>query len=282
MITVSSIPILRRQLQLWRSERQSIALVPTMGNLHAGHLMLVKQAASVAKRVVVSVFVNPLQFGPSEDYQNYPRTIDADRQRLLRSGADILFTPRVNEMYPNGMEATTRVEVPKISEVLCGAMRPGHFVGVATVVNKLFNIVQPDRALFGEKDYQQLLVIKRMVADLYLPIEIIGVPTVRESDGLAMSSRNGYLNEQQRKLAPQLFKILTEVKAKIKNGEKNFSLLEQQAMTRLTEGGLVPDYVAIRTAQTLEIPSARNRELVILVAARLGPVRLIDNIIFYT
>jgi pantoate--beta-alanine ligase len=281
MITVSSIPILRRQLQLWRTERQSIALVPTMGNLHAGHLSLVKQAASVAKRVIVSVFVNPLQFGPNEDYQNYPRTLDADRQRLLRSGADILFTPRATEMYPNGMETTTRIEVPKISEILCGATRPGHFIGVATVVNKLFNVVQPDKALFGEKDYQQLLVIKRMIADLYMPIEIIAVPTVREMDGLAMSSRNSYLNEQQRKLAPYLFKTLSEIKIKIKNGERNFHLLEQQAMDRLTETGFVPDYVAVRTAQSLENPSARSRELVILAAARLGSTRLIDNMIFH-
>lgn len=281
MITVSSIPILRRQLQLWRAERQSIALVPTMGNLHAGHLSLVKQAASVAKRVIVSVFVNPLQFGPNEDYQNYPRTLDADRHRLLRSGADILFTPRATEMYPNGMETTTRIEVPKISEILCGATRPGHFIGVATVVNKLFNVVQPDKALFGEKDYQQLLVIKRMVADLYLPVEIIAVPTVREMDGLAMSSRNSYLNEQQRKLAPYLFKILSEIKTKVKSGEKNFHSLEQQAMARLTETGFVPDYVAIRTAQSLENPSARSRELVVLAAARLGSTRLIDNMIFH-
>jgi pantoate--beta-alanine ligase len=252
-----------------------------MGNLHAGHLSLVKQAASVAKRVIVSVFVNPLQFGPNEDYQNYPRTLDADRHRLLRSGADILFTPRATEMYPNGMETTTRIEVPKISEILCGATRPGHFIGVATVVNKLFNVVQPDKALFGEKDYQQLLVIKRMIADLYMPIEIIAVPTVREMDGLAMSSRNSYLNEQQRKLAPYLFKTLSEIKIKIKNGERNFHLLEQQAMDRLTETGFVPDYVAVRTAQSLENPSARSRELVILAAARLGSTRLIDNMIFH-
>jgi len=281
MITVSSIPILRRQLQLWRAERQSIALVPTMGNLHAGHLSLVKQAASVAKRVIVSVFVNPLQFGPNEDYQNYPRTLDADRHRLLRSGADILFTPRATEMYPNGMETTTRIEVPKMSDILCGATRPGHFIGVATVVNKLFNVVQPDKALFGEKDYQQLLVIKRMVADLYLPVEIIAVPTVREMDGLAMSSRNSYLDEQQRKIAPYLFKTLSEIKIKIKSGERNFHLLEQQAVARLTETGFVPDYVAVRTAQSLENPSARSRELVILAAARLGSTRLIDNMIFH-
>jgi pantoate--beta-alanine ligase len=281
--TISTIPELRAQISEWRSNKQSIALVPTMGNLHAGHLSLVEQALSVAERVVVSIFVNPLQFGVGEDYQTYPRTFEADCEKLEQIGTDLLFTPSVTDIYPAGMEATSYVTVPGLSNVLCGASRPGHFRGVATVVNILFNIVQPDKALFGQKDYQQLVIIKRMVADLFMPIEIIGVPIVREADGLAMSSRNQYLsNAEQRAIAPRLFETIDNIRIQIQSGERNYTLLENEAMQRLADAGFKPDYVAVRQAQTLDLPTAADKDLVILAAAWLGKARLIDNrVVFF-
>ncbi len=273
MKIISTIPDLRAQINEWRSQKKTIALVPTMGNLHAGHLSLVEQA--VADRVVVSIFVNPLQFGVGEDYQTYPRTFEADCEKLEKVGTHLLFTPSMTELYPAGMEATSYVTVPKLSNILCGASRPGHFKGVATVVNILLNIVQPDKALFGEKDYQQLMIIKRMVADLFMPIEIIGVPIVREADGLAMSSRNQYLNAEQRAIAPALWKTID--KMRLESGERNYTSLENQAMQVLAEAGFKPDYVAVRQAQTLELPTAADKNLVILAAAWLGKARLIDN-----
>jgi pantoate--beta-alanine ligase len=281
--TISTIPELRAQISEWRSKKQSIALVPTMGNLHAGHLSLVEQALSVAERVVVSIFVNPLQFGVGEDYQTYPRTFEADCEKLEQIGTDLLFTPSVTDIYPAGMEATSYVTVPGLSNVLCGASRPGHFRGVATVVNILFNIVQPDKALFGQKDYQQLVIIKRMVADLFMPIEIIGVPIVREADGLAMSSRNQYLsNAEQRAIAPRLFQTIDNIRIQIQSGERNYTLLENEAMQRLADAGFKPDYVAVRQAQTLDLPTAADKDLVILAAAWLGKARLIDNrVVFF-
>lgn len=278
MKIISSFPDLRTHLNTWRQAGQTIAFVPTMGNLHAGHINLVKAAQTVANRVVVSIFVNPLQFGPTEDYQSYPRTLEADCEKLKEVHTDLLFTPNVTDIYPQGMEVSTRVEVPQLSDILCGAARPGHFIGVATVVNKLFNIVQPDQALFGEKDYQQLQIIKRMVADLNMPIDIISVPTCRESDGLAMSSRNSYLDTKQRRQAPQLYQILNQLKTQIETGRRNFTQMEIQAISQLTEAGWNPDYVAVCTANSLTLPSLEDKHLVILAAARLGKTRLIDNI----
>lgn len=283
MQSISNISVLRTLLNDWRKNGQTIALVPTMGNLHAGHLSLVEYALTAADRVILSIFVNPLQFGANEDYLQYPRTLDADREQLQKVAklkqvsVDVLFTPTVADLYPRG-QAVTRVIVPELSEMLCGAARPGHFAGVTTVVNILFNIVQPDKALFGEKDYQQLLIIKRMVTDLLLPIEIIGRSTVREADGLAMSSRNSYLSVEQRALAPRLFQVLNDVKRQIEAGTYDFTLLENQASATLNDLGFAPDYVAIRQAYTLAEPKVTDTELVILAAARLGKTRLIDNV----
>lgn len=278
MITEHTVAGLRSRVQRWRNVRQRVALVPTMGNLHAGHLALVKRASQLADRVVVSIFVNPLQFGPKEDFGAYPRTPEADRLQLAVGGADLLFMPEVDEVYPRGTEDVTRVEVPALSDVLDGASRPGHFTGVATVVSKLFNMVQPDVAIFGEKDYQQLLVIRRMSVDLCMPIEIVGHPTVRETDGLAMSSRNQYLTKQERAQAPMLQRVLREVVMALRDGDKDFAALQQRAMQRLEEEGFLPDYVEIRHADTLAPPATADLRLVALGAARLGKARLIDNI----
>jgi pantoate--beta-alanine ligase len=278
MKIISAITELRTDLAPWRQAGQTIALVPTMGNLHAGHINLVKTAFTMADQVVVSIFVNPLQFVAGEDYQTYPRTLEADCEKLRTVSTDLLFTPSVTEIYPTGMAASTSIEVPHLSNLLCGASRPGHFIGVATVVNKLFNIVQPQLALFGEKDYQQLLIIQRMVADLYLPIEIIGVPTYRADDGLALSSRNSYLNPQQRRIAPRLFQILDQMRRQIIAGYQDLTQLESQAIANLTDAGFQPDYVSVRNALTLVIPTVADQDLIILAAAWLGKARLIDNI----
>lgn len=278
MITEHTVAGLRSRVQRWRNVRQRVALVPTMGNLHAGHLALVKRASQLADRVVVSIFVNPLQFGPKEDFGAYPRTPEADRLQLAVGGADLLFMPEVDEVYPRGTEDVTRVEVPALSAVLDGASRPGHFTGVATVVSKLFNMVQPDVAIFGEKDYQQLLVIRRMAVDLCMPIEIVGHPTVRETDGLAMSSRNQYLTKQERTQAPMLQRVLREVVMALRDGDKDFAALQRRAVKRLEEEGFLPDYVEIRHADTLAPPATADLRLVVLGAARLGKARLIDNI----
>jgi pantoate--beta-alanine ligase len=278
MKIMTQIAELRAQISEWRNNKQRIALVPTMGNLHDGHVTLVQQALAIADRVVVSIFVNPLQFGVTEDYQTYPRTLAKDSEKLAQPGVHLLFNPAVTTIYPGGMEATTSIQVPKLSEILCGASRPILFKGVATVVNILFNLIQPDKALFGEKDYQQLLIIKRMVADLFIPIEIIGVPTVREPDGLAMSSRNHYLNSAQRVIAPYLFKILNEMKAEIAAGQREFPGLESEAIESLKQNGFNPDYVSVRCRHDLTIPTPTDKNLIILAAAWLGPARLIDNI----
>lgn len=278
MITEHSVAGLRQRIKRWRDIQQRVALVPTMGNLHAGHLALVKRARQLAERVVVSIFVNPLQFGPKEDFGAYPRTPDADRLQLAAGGVDLLFTPEVEEMYPAGVDAVTRVEVPGLTGVLDGALRPGHFTGVATVVTKLFNMVQPDVAIFGEKDYQQLLVIRRMTTDLCLPVEIVGHPTMREPDGLAMSSRNQYLTRAERSQAPLLQRVLRETSLAIKDGKRDFPELQRQATQRLAEGGFRPDYVEIRHADTLDPAAAGDAHLVVLGAAWLGKARLIDNI----
>jgi pantoate--beta-alanine ligase len=249
-----------------------------MGNLHEGHLDLVRKAKHLCDVVVVSIFVNPLQFGAGEDLDAYPRTLIADKEKLFAEGVQMLYAPTVDEVYPEGMAAQTQVQVPDLSETLCGANRPGHFVGVATVVSKLFNIVQPDVALFGEKDFQQLSVIRKMVRDLCLPIRVVGVATTRAEDGLALSSRNGYLTAAERKIAPRLNEILAECREAIACGFDNFLELETHAKLKLIQAGFEPDYVEIRDARTLREVTKNTEEVAILAAAKLGTPRLIDNV----
>lgn len=268
---------LRGQVRTWRAAGERIGCVPTMGNLHEGHLTLVREARRLAPRVVATIFVNPLQFGPTEDLAAYPRTPEQDQAGLAAAGCDLLFAPTVATMYPGAQQTQTRVEVPGISDLLCGASRPGHFIGVATVVCKLFNMVQPDLALFGEKDFQQLLIIRRMAADLAMPVEVLGVPTVREPDGLAMSSRNGYLTSGERAQAPALYRTLS-VAAEALVAGRPVPQVETEAAAALAVAGLRPDYVSVRRAADLGEPTAADRELVVLAAAYLGRARLIDNL----
>jgi pantoate--beta-alanine ligase len=279
VITIGEVNELRSQVDAWR-RGGNVAFVPTMGNLHAGHLALVKAARELADRVVVSIFVNPMQFGVGEDFDNYPRTLERDSDLLEGEGTDLLFAPSVATMYPKPADQQTRVEVPGISQLLCGASRPGHFVGVATVVCKLFNMVQPDVALFGKKDFQQLMVIRRMAEDLAMPVRVVGVETLRESDGLAMSSRNGYLTSEERAIAPVLYRVLGGMKESLQQGNDDYAGLQAEAMRELKDNGFGPDYIAIRRAGDLTEPEAGESELVILGAAFLGKARLIDNIDF--
>lgn len=279
MITISEVNELRSQVDAWK-RGGNVAFVPTMGNLHAGHLALVKAARELADRVVVSIFVNPMQFGVGEDFDNYPRTLERDTDLLEGEGTDLLFAPSVAAMYPKPPDQQTRVEVPGISQLLCGASRPGHFVGVATVVCKLFNMVQPDIALFGKKDFQQLMVIRRMAEDLAMPVRVVGVETLRESDGLAMSSRNGYLTSEERAIAPVLYRVLSGMKKSLQQGSDDYAGLQAEAMSELKENGFGPDYIAIRRAGDLTEPEAGESDLVILGAAFIGKARLIDNIDF--
>lgn len=269
----------RAAIRAARSTGKSVAMVPTMGNLHAGHITLVSTAKRRADIVVASIFVNPTQFGVNEDFDKYPRTLAADSALLAEAFCDILFAPAAEEMYPDGRQQNTSVNVSGITEMLCGKSRPGHFSGVATVVSKLFNIVQPDMAFFGEKDYQQLAVIRRFAHELCFPVEVIGVATVRANDGLALSSRNGFLNAEERKLAPQLFKTLCNVRASIEKGESDYTMLSNVANAHLAQCGFVPEYLEIRR-QDLEVAEAKDKELVIILAARLGNTRLIDNLAF--
>jgi pantoate--beta-alanine ligase len=278
MITLEGIDALRRQIQRWRKADDSIALVPTMGNLHPGHLKLVEVAMEMADRVVVSIFVNPMQFGEGEDFAAYPRTMEEDASSLISLGTDLLFAPALSDVYPASSDSQTRVEVPEISDIFCGTSRPGHFVGVATVVCKLFNMVQPDIAVFGEKDFQQLMVIRRMTEDLSFPIRIHGVPTVREEDGLARSSRNGYLTTGERARAPAIYRLLRQTADKVRAGDTNYERLETQAQKSLKAEGFTPDYFRVVRARDLAEPSRDDTELVILAAAYLGKARLIDNI----
>lgn len=249
-----------------------------MGNLHPGHLHLVREARRHAQRVVVSIFVNPLQFAAGEDLDRYPRTLSEDQRLLQAEGADLLFAPEPDDLYPEGQAAHTRVHVPVLADMLCGAQRPGHFDGVATVVCKLLNLVRPDLALFGAKDYQQLLVIRRMARDLALSVAIRGVATVREADGLAMSSRNGYLDPAERQQAPALYRELRHLADRLAAGEGDCPALERETARRLECAGLPPDYVAIRRAEDLQPPQPQDQALVVLAAVRLGATRLIDNI----
>ena len=278
METVATIEELRARTAAWRDRGERVAFVPTMGNLHAGHLRLVEHARTVADRVVVSIFVNPTQFGPNEDYATYPRTLEMDSRALVDASADLLFAPAVEEVYAGDLETATRVEVPGLGEILCGEFRPGFFSGIATVVTRLFNMVQPQVAVFGEKDYQQLALIRRMVRDLCMPVEIQGVATEREADGLAMSSRNGYLNAVERRQAPGLYRVLVEVRAAVEAGARNYGRLEQEAMDTLAAAGFRPDYVSIRRQADLAPPGTDDGALVVLAAATLGTARLIDNV----
>ncbi|GFM63354.1 pantoate--beta-alanine ligase [Pseudomonas capsici] len=277
MNTVKTVLDLRAAVARARSEGKRIALTPTMGNLHSGHAALVTRASQRADFVVATIFVNPLQFGPNEDLASYPRTLDADKEKLLEAGCNLLFTPSVEEMYPHGMADQTLVSVPHLSEGLCGASRPGHFDGVATVVSKLFNMVQPDLAVFGEKDFQQLAVIRALVRDLNMPIQIIGEPTVRAADGLALSSRNGYLSTEERAKAPALYRVLSTVADGIRCNEAINSLIDIGKRTLEAEGFRI-DYLEVREATSLRPATGQDRDLVILVAAFLGKTRLIDNL----
>jgi len=278
MMSFSDPAELRLWIGRWRRDGMTLALVPTMGNLHRGHLELVRRAKALADRVVVSIFVNPLQFGQGEDFDSYPRTLERDLAQLDEEGVHLVFIPEVKILYPRPAGEQTRVEVPGLSDILCGASRPGHFVGVATVVCKLFNLVQPDVAVFGEKDFQQLMVLRRMVEDLSMPVQVVGEPTVREPDGLAMSSRNGYLSEGERRQAPALIQALRQTAAALEAGREDVAALEQEAAESIAGAGLRPDYVSIRRADDLAPPSAQDRDLVVLAAAYLGPARLIDNL----
>jgi pantoate--beta-alanine ligase len=278
MDVVRTVDELRQQLHLLRNGGGRVAFVPTLGNLHAGHVKLVQHARAVSKHVVVSIFVNPLQFGAGEDYASYPSTIDRDRAVLDELQTDVLFLPGVDDIYPGGAHATTTVVVPQLNAMLEGAHRPTHFDGVSTVVAKLFGLVQPDIAVFGEKDYQQLLLIRQMVADLCMPIRIDAVATMREPDGLAMSSRNSYLAAADRAIAAQLYRTLLDVKTVVEHGERDFAGLEQEALRQLEAGGFTPDYVCIRRASDLAEPAPGDQQLRVLAAVILGPARLIDNI----
>ncbi|MDR0207933.1 MAG: pantoate--beta-alanine ligase [Pseudomonas putida] len=278
MNTVKTVRELRAAVARARGEGKRIGFVPTMGNLHSGHAALVTKAAQRADFVVASIFVNPLQFGAGEDLDKYPRTLAADQERLLEAGCHLLFAPGVEEMYPDGMAVQTRVSVPQLSEGLCGASRPGHFEGVATVVSKLFNMVQPDLAVFGEKDFQQLAVIRAMVRDLNMPIQIIGEPTVRAQDGLALSSRNGYLSPEQRAAAPALYRTLKTMAEAITKGQRDYPALIAEGQAQLVAAGFRPDYLEVRHAVTLRPAMIDDRDLVILAAAYMGTTRLIDNL----
>ncbi len=278
MQTYSTNTPLQSTLKKAREHGQTVAFVPTMGNLHEGHLDLVRKAHTLCDLVVVSIFVNPLQFGAGEDLDTYPRTLAADKEKLFKEGVDILYTPGVEEIYPEGMAAQTLVRVPGLSETLCGSSRPGHFDGVTTVVSKLFNIVQPDVAIFGEKDFQQLSIIQKMVRDLCMPITVVGTPTARDGDGLAKSSRNGFLSNEQRHIAPVIHQTLLTCREAIACGFDNFLQLESHARMKLLQAGFEPDYFAIRDARTLLAVTEDTEDIAILAAARLGSTRLIDNV----
>ncbi|MFO7705913.1 MAG: pantoate--beta-alanine ligase [Halopseudomonas sp.] len=280
MNTLHSIAQLRAALSRARQEGKRIALVPTMGNLHAGHIALVEKARQRTDFVVVSIFVNPLQFAAGEDLESYPRTLEADQRQLLDAGAHLVFAPNVKEMYPHGMDGHTRISVPVVSEGLCGASRPGHFEGVATVVSKLLNIVQPDLAVFGQKDFQQLAVIRKMTQDLCLPVQIMGEPTVRAADGLALSSRNGYLSKAERQTAPLLYQTLQSIASQIQSGQRDYAALIERACQQLEAHGLRADYLDLRDAVSLNPVNAQTTDMVVLAAAYLGKTRLIDNLHF--
>ncbi|EJA3210608.1 pantoate--beta-alanine ligase [Escherichia coli] len=277
MLIIETLPLLRQQILRLRMEGKRVALVPTMGNLHDGHMKLVDEAKARADVAVVSIFVNPMQFDRPEDLARYPRTLQEDCEKLNKRKVDLVFAPSVKEIYPNGTETHTYVDVPGLSTMLEGASRPGHFRGVSTIVSKLFNLVQPDIACFGEKDFQQLALIRKMVADMGFDIEIVGVPIMRAKDGLALSSRNGYLTAEQRKIAPGLYKVLSSIADKLQAGERDLDEIITIAGQELNEKGFRADDIQIRDADTLLEVSETSKRAVILVAAWLGDARLIDN-----
>ena len=277
MLIIETLPLLRQHIRRLRQEGKRVALVPTMGNLHDGHMTLVEEAKTRADVVVVSIFVNPMQFDRPEDLARYPRTLQEDCEKLNKRKVDFVFAPSEKEIYPQGLEGQTYVDVPGLSTMLEGASRPGHFRGVSTIVSKLFNLIQPDIACFGEKDFQQLALIRKMVADLGYDIEIVGVPIIRAKDGLALSSRNGYLTAEQRKIAPGLYKVLTRVAEKLKAGERDQEEIIAIAEQELNEKGFRADDIQIRDADTLLDLTENSKRAVILMAAWLGQARLIDN-----
>jgi pantoate--beta-alanine ligase len=280
METISTTEVLRQRISACKQQAKRVAFVPTMGNLHVGHLSLIKRAKALGDVVVASIFVNPMQFGVNEDLDNYPRTMAEDKEKLAAEGTDLLFAPGVSEIYPSGMDQQTQVIVPGLTHIHCGASRPVHFTGVATVVTKLFGIVQPDIAVFGEKDFQQLAVIRKLVVDLCLPVEIIGEPTGRASDGLALSSRNGYLTKEERQTAPLLYQLLQQCRQDIAAGKRDFKSLEQQYSAQIEQADFSIDYFSICDSITLGNVTGTTELVVILVAASLGNTRLIDNITY--
>lgn len=277
MIETTTNAALRAEVARLRAQGSRIALVPTMGNLHSGHRRLMEEARRYADAVVVSIYVNPLQFGPKEDFATYPRTPADDRALLRAAGVEILYAPTESEMYPRGRERHTQVEVPGLGEILCGVFRPGHFRGVATVVARLFHLVTPDVALFGKKDYQQLMILRLMAEDFSLPIEIVGVDIVREADGLALSSRNNYLSTDERRIAPTLYKTLVRARDQLKSGA-SVSVVEETANAALAAAGFRPDYISVRRQADLAPSVPGDKRLVVLAAAWLGRTRLIDNL----
>ena len=277
MLIIETLPLLRQHIRRLRQEGKRVALVPTMGNLHDGHMTLVDEAKARADVVVVSIFVNPMQFDRPEDLARYPRTLQDDCEKLNKRKVDFVFAPSEKEIYPQGLEGQTFVDVPGLSTMLEGASRPGHFRGVSTIVSKLFNLIQPDLACFGEKDFQQLALIRKMVADLGYDIEIVGGPIIRAKDGLALSSRNGYLTAEQRKIAPGLYKVLSRVAEKLKAGERDQGEMIAIAEQELNEKGFRADDIQIRDADTLLDLTDSSKRAVILMAAWLGQARLIDN-----
>ncbi len=280
MHTVHTIQAVRDFVKNAKQQGKTVGFVPTMGNLHAGHIHLVHQAKTQCDVVLCSIFVNPTQFAANEDFGSYPRTLEADSLQLQTANCDLLFAPSAQEMYPNGHSQQTVVTVNGLSEQLCGEFRPTHFAGVATVVSKLFNIVQPDSAFFGEKDFQQLAVIRCLTSELAFPINIVGVATQRAEDGLALSSRNGYLSAQERALAPALYQVLTQLRTAILNGQREYTMLCEASVLHLQKMGFDPDYVSVRRSDNLQLANDSDNDLVILVAAKLGKTRLIDNLAF--
>lgn len=278
MKTVHTIKELRSIVAQQRNNGQRIVFVPTMGNLHEGHISLVTEGLNQGDFVITSIFVNPMQFGANEDLDAYPRTLEQDQAKLFQAGNHLVFAPSANEIYPHGMDNQSKVIVPDITEHHCGASRPGHFTGVSTVVTMLFNMVQPDVAIFGQKDFQQLAVLRKMVKDLFMPIEIIGLPTARDADGLAKSSRNGYLSADERATAPKLHEVIQQTAERIRAGERNIDQLSREAEAQLSEHGFKPDYFNIVDSETLRPANETTQSITILVAAYLGQTRLIDNI----
>ena len=272
--------LLRRQIHSWKENKESVAYVPTMGGLHEGHISLVRLALSHADRVVVSIFINPIQFDRREDFKTYPSSLDLDISKLSDIPVDILFAPNIETIYPFGAEDATVISEPSLTKNLCGKYRPGHFDGVASVLIRFFNIIQPDIAVFGQKDYQQLLVVKRLVKDINLPIKILSGPIQREVDGLAMSSRNQFLSDRERLIAPEFYKFLKNIVTQIKENNRNFYELEKESLRKLQEKGFKPEYVKVCHADNLQEPNNEDRNLVLIAAVKLGKVRLVDNICF--